>query len=158
MGARQPGGFPSKAANAPGATKQCRGGYYAEHTRDHASTLLACADHKELTPMSIDPATATGITHQLRRYELFSDQLEDFVEWWTSRLAPARRASGFTIEFAYVDRTNSEFTWSMSVPGDQTAFDATEEEYMQSPARAEAFHETPKRIAKSYISTPARVA
>ena len=90
-------------------------------------------------------------TIQLRRYELTPELVDDFIAWWTARLAPCRREAGFRIEFAYLNPEISEFTWAVSTPGDETRFLEIEAEYMQSPARAEVFDGTPKRIDKHHI-------
>lgn len=82
-------------------------------------------------------------TTQLRRYDVKPELLEEFLEWWPSRLLPARRAYGFSLEHAYLNRATSEFTWAISVEGDAEAFAAAEAAYMASPERAGAFDGAP---------------
>ncbi|MET0726015.1 MAG: hypothetical protein ABWY36_06660 [Leifsonia sp.] len=78
-------------------------------------------------------------TVQLRRYDLKPDLVDEFLAWWPSRLVPARRAHGFEIEFAYLNRSTNEFTWAVSVEGDAEQFAAVESGYITSPERDAAF-------------------
>ncbi|WP_157007464.1 NIPSNAP family containing protein [Agromyces laixinhei] len=70
------------------------------------------------------------MTVQLRRYEVGVDRLDAFVAWWRGHLAPARRAAGFEIEFAYALPAAGEFVWAVSVPGGQEAFARAEHDYL----------------------------
>jgi hypothetical protein len=106
----------------------------------------------EGTSALVPPGTAAQKTVQLRRYELVPEEFEAFLEWWSSRLAPARAAAGFTIEFASADHESREFTWVTSAPGSISDFEALEAAYMKSPERTAAFANTPKRIAVAHLS------
>jgi hypothetical protein len=103
-------------------------------------------------PHTSTPSHAVTKTVQLRRYELFPEEFEAFLEWWSERLAPARQAAGFTIEFACVDYESKEFTWVTSAPGAIADFEALEAAYMESPERTAVFANTPKRIAKAHLA------
>jgi hypothetical protein len=86
-------------------------------------------------------------TIQFRRYTLVDGEYDAFVAWWQEWMPRVRPAAGFTIEFAYGLRETNEFVWAVSAEGDREAFLATEQEYMGSPARAEAFDGVPQRVA-----------
>lgn len=92
-------------------------------------------------------------TTQLRIYQLPADRAEQdaWVSWWRG-LAGPRKAYGFEIVSAVLDRETAVFTWMVRVDGDSAAFDAAEQAYMASPERAAAF-ELPKPAI-----TPIRVA
>ena len=93
----------------------------------------------------------TNRTVQLRRYRLFPDMFDDFVEWMRDDLLPMRAEFGFHIEFAYADEVNSEFIWAVSVEGDEAGFLEFEQHYSASPERAAVFAGQPERIAEKTI-------
>ena len=72
---------------------------------------------------------------QLRRYEVTEGELDRFIEWFP-KILPVREKYGFNVNFAYADRDNNEFVWSVSHPGD---FEAAEAVYSESPERTAAF-------------------
>lgn len=78
-------------------------------------------------------------TVQLRRYNVKPDLVDEFLAWWTTSLAPARPAFGFTIESAYFNREANEFTWAVSAEGDADEFRRLEKIWMESPERAALF-------------------
>jgi hypothetical protein len=86
-------------------------------------------------------------TVQLRRYRIVAGELPAFVEWWRSRLLPARRAFGFTLESALVVPETDEFVWAVSTPGGPDAFAAVDAAWTASPERAAAFEGVPQRVA-----------
>ncbi|WP_243077134.1 hypothetical protein [Microbacterium sp. SS28] len=90
-------------------------------------------------------------TIQLRRYTLVEGQYDAFLAWWEEWMPRVRPAAGFVIEFAYGVRETNEFVWAVSAEGDQEAFLATEQAYLASDARAEAFAGVPQRIAEYNI-------
>ncbi|QKJ20101.1 hypothetical protein [Microbacterium hominis] len=90
-------------------------------------------------------------TIQLRRYTLVEGEYDAFVAWWQTWMPRVRRGAGFTIEFAYGIPETNEFVWAVSAPGDADAFAATEQAYMASAARAEAFDGVPQRVAEYNI-------
>jgi hypothetical protein len=96
-------------------------------------------------------------TTQLRRYEIEPAVLDRFVSWWKNELVPARIQHGFAVEFAFVDRTRSEFVWAVSVSGDEQRFLEVQERYNSSPERAKAL-ETLPGIAATHVGfvEPAR--
>ncbi|HEX3804804.1 MAG TPA: hypothetical protein VHV75_18410 [Solirubrobacteraceae bacterium] len=69
-------------------------------------------------------------TIQLRRYYVSSDDEDRLVEAWALRIRDQRRAHGFGIEFAYLDRDHHVFVWAVSVEGDRDLFFATERAYL----------------------------
>ena len=97
-------------------------------------------------------------TTQLRRYRIKPGEMPAFVDWWRSRLLPAREAFGFRLEFAVVVPETEEFVWAVSAPGDEAAFAALDAAWTTSPERAAAFEGEPVHVASSdlRIATPAR--
>lgn len=87
-------------------------------------------------------------TIQLRRYTLVDGEYDAFLAWWEMWMPRVRPAAGFAIEFAYGLRETNEFVWAVSSAGDQEAFVATEQAYMASAERAEAFDGVPQRVAE----------
>lgn len=87
-------------------------------------------------------------TIQFRRYVLVEGQYDDFLAWWHEWMPRVRPAAGFTIEFAYGLRETNEFVWAVSTDGDRDTFIATEQAYLVSPERAEAFDGVPQRVAQ----------
>lgn len=96
-------------------------------------------------------------TIQLRRYEISPELLDDFLEWWHTLLVPARLAHGFTIEFGYVDREASVFTWAVSLPVDAEEFARRDEEWLVSPERMAALHGTPQRVHTMHNTVVERI-
>ncbi len=89
-------------------------------------------------------------TVQLRRYEMVEGMLDEFLAWFPT-VAAARQQYGFTLEFAYADRSNDQFVWAVSHEGDAAAFTAAEEVYNVSPERAAAFAGQPKRVERLHV-------
>ena len=90
-------------------------------------------------------------TVQLRRYRLFPEVVDEFLEWWASPFFATREAAGFTIEFGvFVPETN-EFVWAVSAPGDEAAFEALEAAWAASPERAAIFEGRPKWTSEAQI-------
>lgn len=85
---------------------------------------------------------------QLRRYEIAAGQLDTMVEWFPN-LIPVREQYGFTVNFAYADRENDQFVWSVSHQGD---FEAAEAEYGSSPERAAVFEGFQNPVTAMYVA------
>jgi hypothetical protein len=85
---------------------------------------------------------------QLRRYEVEPDRLDDLANWFPN-IVKVREKYGFIVDFAYVDRENSQFVWSVSHPGD---YDAALAEYNDSPERAAAFEGFISPVTKMHVS------
>ena len=83
-------------------------------------------------------------TVQLRRYRLFPEVVDEFLEWWASPFFATREAAGFRIEFGVFVPESNEFVWAVSAPGDQAAFEALEAAWAASPERAEIFEGRPR--------------
>jgi hypothetical protein len=86
-------------------------------------------------------------TVQLRRYRIVDGELDAFVDWWRTRLLPARVAFGFRLESALVVRETDEFVWAVSADGDEEAFSRLDAAWTASPERVVAFEGVPKRVA-----------
>lgn len=90
-------------------------------------------------------------TVQLRRYRVGAGEMAAFVEWWRSRLLPAREAFGFRLEFAVTVPETDEFVWAVSADGDAEAFARIDTAWMESPERALAFEGVPQRVSSSDV-------
>ena len=98
-----------------------------------------------------------GRTVQLRRYRIVDGEMDAFVDWWRSRLLPARVAFGFALESALVVPETHEFVWVVSAAGDGAAFAELDAAWTASSERAVAFEGVPKRVESSdlRIAVPA---
>ncbi len=90
--------------------------------------------------------TATR-TLQLRRYRIVDGQLDDFVDWFRAKLAPAREAFGFSVEFAIAVPEACQFVWGVSADGDVPAFKDIDHRWQSSAERRAVFDGEPARIA-----------
>ncbi len=88
------------------------------------------------------------MTTQLRRYEVEPDRLQDLVDWFPT-IVKVREQFGFTVDFAYADRENSQFIWSVSHPGD---YDAALALYENSAERAAAFENFSSPVTKMHVA------
>lgn len=86
-------------------------------------------------------------TVQLRRYTIHAGEYDAFIAWWTSEMAPLRRAAGFRIEFAYGIPETNEFIWAVSVEGSADHFAEVESLYLASDERAAVMGAIPERVA-----------
>ncbi|MGN6446669.1 hypothetical protein [Amnibacterium sp.] len=86
-------------------------------------------------------------TVQLRRYRIVEGELPAFLDWWRSRLLPARQAYGFRLESALVVPETGEFVWAVSAEGDEAAFAALDAAWAGSGERAAVFEGVPQRVA-----------
>ncbi|WP_460773045.1 NIPSNAP family protein [Microbacterium sp. GXF7504] len=82
-------------------------------------------------------------TLQLRRYELVPGGGAEFVAWWAPRIPQVRAAHGFRVVSAVLHDAGDEFTWTVAYDGDEAAFRAAEERYVQDPRRIAAFEVAP---------------
>ncbi len=87
-------------------------------------------------------------TVQLRRYELYPEVVDQFLAWFDDVLA-VRAEFGFKVEFAYLNRESSEFTWAVSHEAD---FDAVEADYLASPGRANLSQGIPSWFSAAHIA------
>lgn len=82
---------------------------------------------------------------QLRDYRIVAGHLNQFVEEWSTLLAPLRRAIGFTIPGAWTVPDEDRFVWLLAHPDDWDAFEAADQRYFASPER-NAFSPDPARL------------
>lgn len=85
----------------------------------------------------------TERTTMIRRYDLEPGTGERFLQWWSQSIPPLRERSGFTIEWAYLDREHEIFTWALSYPGDAEAFRSANAVYEALPEREAAIAVAP---------------
>jgi len=97
-----------------------------------------------------------GRTIMLRHYTLQPGTADAFIDWWKASIVPLREAWGFAIDWAYLDRENNTFTWTISYPGDEAAFRACDEEYSAHPDRAAALSIAPP-LAGATFGFPERI-
>jgi hypothetical protein len=93
------------------------------------------------------------ITRQFRRYDLYPELLDAFLEWYTSAVPRIRAAHGFTVENCFLDRVGSEFSWIVSYPGTEAEFLAAEAECNGSAEFQAHFAAGPRAIREMYVST-----
>lgn len=91
-------------------------------------------------------------TIQLRRYAINAQRADEFLSGWAAKIPALRQASGFTIEFAYLDRENGFFTWAVSTPGDRAAFEAAEQAYYAAKAQAGLGNGNPEILFNTEVS------
>ena len=93
--------------------------------------------------------TASGVTLQLRRYQLTPETLDPFVGWWQEDLLPVRRAFGFAVPFACVVPETAELVWVVALPGDEESFTEAEKRYNAWPDRLASMSRQPVRPESS---------
>ncbi|WP_022873226.1 hypothetical protein [Nesterenkonia alba] len=97
-------------------------------------------------PEGIHPDTTENRTTWMRRYTLDPQLAEEFVQFLTTKVIPARESRGFTIESIWLAKDHSELTWFVSRPGSAEDFAAAEREWEESQQRAEIFADAPKYV------------
>ncbi|MDX3073493.1 NIPSNAP family protein [Streptomyces sp. NPDC088354] len=73
-------------------------------------------------------------TLQLRTYTIRPDALDAWLALWHTEIVPLRRAHGFEIGQAWVDRQRSQFVWLIGYAGED-GFEAANARYWNSPER-----------------------
>lgn len=86
----------------------------------------------------------TGGEQQLRIYRLREGAMDEFLALWREHVVPARRAHGFVVVGAWVDRTAGEFAWVVGHPGPE-GLEAAERAYEAGPEKA-AFPRRPGEL------------
>ena len=90
--------------------------------------------------------------YQLRTYELREGAMDEFLALWRDHVVPARRACGFEVVGAWVDRETGTFTWVAAHPA-PAGIDAAERAYLDSPQKAAL----PRRPGELFRSSSVRV-
>lgn len=93
-----------------------------------------------------------GPATQLRDYRIVADELDRFVEEWSTHLAPLRRACGFEIAGAWSVPEENRLIWLLIHPDGWDAFEAAEARYFASPERR-AFDPDPARLIEEQHNT-----
>ncbi|MFD8071911.1 NIPSNAP family protein [Streptomyces sp. NPDC059718] len=73
-------------------------------------------------------------TTQLRTYTIKPEMLDAWLGLWHTEIVPLRRAHGFEIGLAWVDRERSQFVWLIAYDGED-GFAAANARYWDSPER-----------------------
>lgn len=77
--------------------------------------------------------------------------MSEFIAWFTENVIAVREHFGFRIEFRLVDHDKSEFTWCISLPGNEEEFTAVQDRYSASSERAKAFESYPGCIDQMHL-------
>lgn len=85
-------------------------------------------------------------TTWMRRYTLDPELADEFVEFLTRHVIPAREELGFTAESIWIDADKSQLTWFVSHAGDADEFAAAEHQWENSEARAAIFADAPAYV------------
>lgn len=85
-------------------------------------------------------------TTWMRRYTLDPELADEFVQFLTTQVIPAREALGFTVESIWIDSDKSQLTWFVSRLGDAEEFAAAEKQWEESQVRAEIFADAPAYV------------
>lgn len=85
-------------------------------------------------------------TTWMRRYTLDPALADEFVQFLTTRVIPAREELGFTVESIWVDSDKSQLTWFVSRLGSAEEFSAAEQQWEASAVRAEIFAGAPAYV------------
>ena len=91
-------------------------------------------------------------TFQLRRYELNPELAEEFAAWVVSQIIPLREQLGYTVHWQYLDRSNSQFLWLVSLEATEAEFEAKDAAWMASPERAQGVVSMPPALIKANVS------
>lgn len=91
-------------------------------------------------------------TYQLRRYELDRSQAAEFVSWVVNEIFPRREQFGYRVEWSYFDPENSELVWMASADCSRAEFEAKDQAWESSAARAAAVASMPKALIKIHAS------
>jgi hypothetical protein len=89
-------------------------------------------------PETIVTDTAERTTW-MRRYTLEPSLADQFVEFLSKEVFPAREGRGFTIESVWLDCDKSQLTWFVSRRGSSAEFAEAEQAWEDSEERAEIF-------------------
>lgn len=95
------------------------------------------------SPADNQPAERTT---WMRRYTLDPALADEFIQFLTQEVIPAREQRGFTVESMWLAADKSELTWFVSRPGSVEEFTAAEQEWENSQERAEIFANRPKFV------------
>lgn len=110
-------------------------------------------------PESTAAAEAGGserTTYQ-RRYVLDPDLADEFVEFLSKDVFPAREEFGFTVESVWLAQDKSEMTWYVSRFGTVEEFDVAEKEWENSEVRAKLFAGVPRYVLEADLKPVRRL-
>ena len=91
-------------------------------------------------------------TFQLRRYELEPALAEKFAAWVVNQIIPLREAMGYTVHWQYLDHTNSQFIWLVSLDVTEEEFALRDAAWLASEERASAVVTMPPALLKANVS------
>ena len=84
---------------------------------------------------------------QVRMYRIKKGELDAFVREWRAGVVPLRAKFGFTIDAAWLSRTDDRFVWILSYDGPGT-FEARDALYYASPERKSLRPDPAARVEK----------
>jgi hypothetical protein len=92
------------------------------------------------------------MTTELRIYTVKEGLLDEWAGRWREEIVPLRRAMGFGVGDAWLDRDKNQFVWLISYDGPET-FEERNAQYWASPER----HEMTLDPADYLVATEKRV-
>lgn len=96
-------------------------------------------------------------TTWMRRYTLDPALAEEFVDFLTKQVFPAREGRGFTVESVWLDHDKSQLTWFVSRLGSSEEFAAAEQQWENSEERAQIFAGTPQFVTAKDVREVTRL-
>lgn len=97
-------------------------------------------------PETTAGAEQTHRTTWMRRYSLEPALAEEFVQFLTKEVIPAREDRGFTVESIWLSADMDELTWFVSRPGTAEEFAQAESAWEESEERARIFAGKPAYV------------
>lgn len=107
-------------------------------------------------PETMTSQSAERTTH-MRRYTLDPELAQEFVEFLTQEVFPAREGRGFTVESVWLTHDKTQLTWFVSRFGSAEEFAAAEREWEESEQRAQIFAGKPKFVTGKDVSEVTRL-
>lgn len=99
----------------------------------------------------------TTKTTWMRRYTTDPDLIDQFIEFLTHQVIPAREARGFIVEQGWVNPEGTQLTWFVSFEGTPEEFAAAEKAWEESEDRAKVFAGAPAYVTGKDLQPARRV-
>lgn len=108
-------------------------------------------------PETTAGAEQTHRTTWMRRYTLDPSLAEEFVQFLTKEVIPAREGRGFTVESIWLSADMDELTWFISRPGTEQEFLEAEKAWDESEERAGIFAGKPAYVTSKDLRRVTRL-
>ncbi|WFP17345.1 hypothetical protein [Citricoccus muralis] len=99
----------------------------------------------------------TTKTTWMRRYTTDPGLIDQFIEFLTRQVIPAREARGFIVEQGWVNPEGTQLTWFVSYAGTPEEFAAAEKAWEESEDRAQVFAGAPAYVSAKDLQQARRV-